>query len=85
MARGSRSTTAQQKKSQAKRGGNGRMALKDAPAKGRGGRMHAQEEMRTPRIFDDRTKRDVTGVALIMLAVVLMVMVRNASQATCPS
>lgn len=76
MARGSKTTESQpKKKSDAAR--EGRVALKDAPAKGRARRK--EEERKTPpaapqpRIFDERTKRDIAGVAIGVLAVVLFV------------
>ncbi|MDO5042656.1 MAG: DNA translocase FtsK [Slackia sp.] len=76
MARGSKTTESQsKKKSDAAR--EGRVALKDAPSKGkerRGKEAEAQDvEYVAPRIFDERTKRDIAGVAIAVAAVVLFV------------
>lgn len=72
MARGSRSNTAQTKKN-AKSAGNARVALKDAPNRGARGRSaQVQDEPRKPRVFDERTKKDITGVTLIVVALALL-------------
>lgn len=76
MARGSKTTDAQSKKS-ANAAKDGRVALKDVPAKGKSRRKEAEPEPEEtyvqPRIFDERTKRDITGVAIAVVAVVLFV------------
>ena len=76
MARGSKTTDAQSKKS-TNAASEGRVALKDVPAKGKNRRKEAEPEVEevcvSPRIFDERTKRDITGVAIAVLAVVLFV------------
>ena len=76
MARGSKTTDAQSKKS-TNAASDGRVALKDVPAKGKSRRKEAEPEVEevcvSPRIFDERTKRDIAGVAIAVLAVVLFV------------
>ena len=76
MARGSKTTDAQSKKS-TNAASDGRVALKDVPAKGKSRRKEPEPEVEevcvSPRIFDERTKRDITGVAIAVLAVVLFV------------
>ena len=76
MARGSKTTESQsKKKSDAAR--EGRVALKDAPSKNRERRSKEAEaqaaEYAAARIFDERTKRDIAGVAIAVVAVVLFV------------
>lgn len=76
MARGSKTTESQpKKKSDAAR--EGRVALKDAPGKGGSRRKEAPAEQPEPvvvvRIFDERTRRDIAGVGIAVLAVVLFV------------
>ncbi|WP_303250096.1 DNA translocase FtsK [uncultured Slackia sp.] len=75
MARGSKTTESQsKKKSDAAK--EGRVALKDAPAKSKGRRKEAEAEApesAAPLIFDERTKRDIAGVAIAVAAVVLFV------------
>ena len=85
MARGSKTNTAQSNSAkgasaQRKKGKNDaeeRVALKDAPSRGRARARAAEEEAsfeefdREPRIFDDRTKRDIAGVIVAVVAVVL--------------
>ena len=83
MARGSKKNTAQSNSAkgasaQRKKGKNNaeeRVALKDAPSRGRARARAVEEEApfeeidREPRIFDDRTKRDIAGVIVAVLAV----------------
>lgn len=75
MARGSKTTESQsKKKSDAAK--EGRVALKDAPAKSKGRRKEAETEApesAAPLIFDERTKRDIAGVGIAVAAVVLFV------------
>ena len=75
MARGSKKNTAQSNSAkgasvQRKKGKNDtedRVALKDAPSRGRARARAVEEEApfeeidREPRIFDDRTKRDIAA------------------------
>ena len=89
MARGSKKNTAQSNSAkgastQRKKGKNDaedRVALKDAPSRGRARARAVEEEVpfeefdREPRIFDDRTKRDIAGVIVAVLAVVLFLAV----------
>ena len=89
MARGSKKNTAQSNSAkgasaQRKKGKNDaedRVALKDAPSRGRARARAVEEEAsfeefdREPRIFDDRTKRDIAGVIVAVLAVVLFLAV----------
>ena len=89
MARGSKKNTAQSNSAkgasvQRKKGKNDaedRVALKDAPSRGRARARTVEEESpfedfdREPRIFDDRTKRDIAGVIVAVLAVVLFLAV----------
>ena len=89
MARGSKKNTAQSNSAkgasvQRKKGKNDaedRLALKDAPSRGRARARAVEEEApfeeidREPRIFDDRTKRDIAGVIVAVLAVVLFLAV----------
>ena len=89
MARGSKKNTAQSNSAkgasaQRKKGKNNaeeRVALKDAPSRGRARARAVEEEApfeeidREPRIFDDRTKRDIAGVIVAVLAVVLFLAV----------
>ena len=89
MARGSKTNTAQSNSAkgasaQRKKGKNDaeeRVALKDAPSRGRARARAAEEEAsfeefdREPRIFDDRTKRDIAGVIVAVVAVVLFLAV----------
>ena len=89
MARGSKKNTAQSNSAkgastQRKKGKNDaedRVALKDAPSRGRARARTVEEEAsfeefdREPRIFDDRTKRDIAGVIVAVLAVVLFLAV----------
>ena len=89
MARGSKKNTAQSNSAkgasaQRKKGRNDaedRVALKDAPSRGRARARAVEEEApfeeidREPRIFDDRTKRDIAGVIAAVLAVVLFLAV----------
>lgn len=89
MARGSKKNTAQSNSAkgasaQRKKGRNDaedRVALKDAPSRGRARARAVEEEApfeeidREPRIFDDRTKRDIAGVIVAVLAVVLFLAV----------
>ncbi|MBE5711575.1 MAG: DNA translocase FtsK, partial [Slackia sp.] len=89
MARGSKKNTAQSNSAkgastQRKKGKNNaeeRVALKDAPSRGRARARVVEEEApfeeidREPRIFDDRTKRDIAGVIVAVLAVVLFLAV----------
>ncbi|MDO4443857.1 MAG: DNA translocase FtsK 4TM domain-containing protein, partial [Slackia sp.] len=76
MARGSKTTESQSKKKNdaAK---EGRVALKDAPSKGGRARKEPpaepQEAVSVVRIFDERTRRDIAGVGIAVLAVVLFV------------
>ncbi len=79
MARGSKKAEAQPKNSSGKRA-SGRVALKEAGAKAGSGRKAAaaraqQEELdfREPRIFDDRTRRDIAGVLCGVVAVALFI------------
>lgn len=75
MARGSKTIESQpKKKSDAAK--EGRVALKDAPSKGGKSRKEApaeQPEAPVVRIFDERTRRDIAGVGIAVLAVVLFV------------
>ena len=77
MARGSKKAEAQQNKSSKRN--SGRVALKEASAKAGGGRRAAaakaqeSEEYYEPRIFDERTKRDIAGVACGVVAIALFV------------
>ena len=77
MARGSKTTESQPKKqNDAAKGG--RVALKDAPAKSKARQKEKEApepapEPAAPRIFDERTKRDIAGVGVAVLAVVLFV------------
>ena len=75
MARGSKTTESQpKKKSDAAK--EGRVALKDAPSKSKGRRKEPEAEApesAAPLIFDERTKRDIAGVAIAVAAVVLFV------------
>ncbi len=81
MARGSKKTDAQSKNSKGATKDAGRVALKEAGAKAGGGRRAAAakaqaqvvEEYREPRIFDERTKRDIAGVVCGVAAVALFV------------
>lgn len=89
MARGLKKNTAQSNSAngasvQRKKGKNDaedRVALKDAPSRGRARARAVEEEAsfeefdREPRIFDDRTKRDIAGVIVAVLAVVLFLAV----------
>ena len=89
MARGSKTNTAQSNSAkgasaQRKKGKNDveeRVALKDAPSRGKARARAAEEEAsfeefdREPRIFDDRTKRDIAGVIVAVVAVVLFLAV----------
>lgn len=89
MARGSKKNTAQSNSAkgastQRKKGKNDaedRVALKDAPSRGRARARAVEEEVpfeefdREPRIFDDRTKRDIAGVIVAVVAVVLFLAV----------
>ena len=89
MARGSKTNTAQSNSAkgasaQRKKGKNDaeeRVALKDAPSRGRARARAAEEEASfeefdcEPRIFDDRTKRDIAGVIVAVVAVVLFLAV----------
>ena len=89
MARGSKKNTAQSNSVkgasvQRKKGKNDaedRVALKDAPSRGRARARTVEEEAtfeeidREPRIFDDRTKRDIAGVIVAVVAVVLFLAV----------
>ena len=90
MARGSKKNAAQSNTSKPVKGSKGRgkaesegrVPLKDAPARGRArARAAEQEEIpfdefeREPRIFDDRTKRDIAGVVVAVVAVVLFLAV----------
>ena len=89
MARGSKKNTAQSNSvkgasTQRKKGKNDaedRVALKDAPSRGRARARAVEEEVpfeefdREPHIFDDRTKRDIAGVIVAVLAVVLFLAV----------
>ena len=89
MARGSKTNTAQSNStkgasSQKKKGKNDaedRVALKDAPSRGRARARAVEEDAsfeefdREPRIFDDRTKRDIAGVVVAVVAVVLFLAV----------
>lgn len=89
MARGSKTNTAQSNSAkgasaQRKKGKNDveeRVALKDASSRGRARARAAEEEAsfeefdREPRIFDDRTKRDIAGVIVAVVAVVLFLAV----------
>lgn len=79
MARGSKKAEAQSKNSSGKRASD-RVALKEAGAKAGSGRKAAaaraqQEELdfREPRIFDDRTRRDIAGVLCGVVAVALFI------------
>lgn len=75
MARGSKTTESQSKK-KGDAAKEGRVALKDAPAKGRRGRSEAEPEAPVspaPRVFDERTRRDIAGVGIAVAAVVLFV------------
>ncbi len=86
MARGSKSNAAQSNNRKNQKGAKGkqangadeRVALKDAPGRRRAKASDAEfggEQIREPRIFDDRTKRDVAGVALAVVAIVLFLAV----------
>ena len=90
LARGSKKNAAQSNTSKPVKGSKGRgkaesegrVPLKDAPARGRArARAAEQEEIpfdefeREPRIFDDRTKRDIAGVVVAVVAVVLFLAV----------
>lgn len=78
MARGSKNS-AQTNSKQKQDASFGRMALKDAPARKNAraqkaaSAAHAEEPQRQPRIFDDRTKRDIVGVVFAVAAVALFV------------
>ncbi len=77
MARGSKKTEVQQNKSSKRSAG--RVALKDAAGKSAGQRRVPEkkaqetEESRDPAIFDERTKRDIAGIACAVVAVALLV------------
>ena len=76
MARASRGTTehkAGPAKSAASRGSD-KVALKDAPAKGRRQAAPEPVEEEPSRFLDDRLHRDVTGVAIALVAVVLFIL-----------
>ena len=81
-----RKTTESTQSNKSAKGSNGRVALKDAQtprgarnaASGRAARAVAEETIEIPmepRIFDERTKRDIAGVVFGVIAVVLFVMV----------
>ncbi|WP_294440132.1 DNA translocase FtsK [uncultured Slackia sp.] len=78
MARGSKKAEAQPKSSSSKRN-SGRVALKEAGAKAGNGRKaaaaraQAELDFSEPRIFDDRTRRDIAGVLCGVVAVALFV------------
>ena len=77
MARASRGTTehkAGPAKSAASRGSD-KVALKDAPAKGRRQAAPEPVEEEPSRFLDDRLHRDVTGVAIALVAVVLFILI----------
>ncbi len=84
MARGSKSNAAQsnnpkgQKGTKGRNDADGRIALKEASARGRA-KAHSgdsfEEPIRSPRIFDDRTKRDIAGVVTAVVAIVLFLTV----------
>ena len=84
MARGSKSNAAQsnnpkgQKGAKGRNGADGRIALKEASARGRAKADSGdsfENPIRSPRIFDDRTKRDIAGVVTAVVAVVLFLTV----------
>lgn len=70
MARQSSSTSKPKSSSAAKSKGKAASPAEKRAKQGKGSRAQAAEE---PRLFDERTRRDITGVAFAVLAVVLFV------------
>jgi DNA segregation ATPase FtsK/SpoIIIE, S-DNA-T family len=74
VARGAQNKTQTKSKSQSRKASAAGSKAKGASAAKRApGRAKAVEATPEPRIFDERTKRDITGVAITVLGIVLFV------------
>ncbi len=74
MARGAQNKTQTKSKSQTRKAtASGSKGKGAASSKRASGRAKAAEPAVEPRIFDERTKRDITGVAITVLGIVLFV------------